>query len=362
MAATMGQHPDFKGEDEASTLVSVTRKDTFDTTTTSAAGDEKILSPNVERDSEKEVVMPTDDTDKQAVLREDDTEKMVVPPYQSAEGDTDKIFVPQAPPMSMEKEVAAPMQGELQSVTTTKAPDTFPLLDRSTTSGQPRRLHAGFRFEKKNSLGLIIPENQKIACRMVDLNNGQIGPAAFVTSSMSWTDVAMVLPPFFELHVPGGQVMAARFIPGGFQGLVSMKGEIECIQAGTGGLLEKWTMKRKGLIVGGRQYDLLRTEAKEGVGAAFTWKGSTRVVKEVYSATGAKESVKHGSLKLVTADAAGEVLAVWNQWRDSEVLGDLMIFDAAVGRLSVEVVVTTAIAVVHAERATGMNWIGGLGK
>lgn len=363
MSATAGQHSDLKSDHDGSTLVSVTRKDTFDTTSL-ASPEEKIVSPSMDRDFEKEVMRPIDDTDKQAVVRDVDSEKMVVPPYQPGDGDTDKVFVPQPPPISMEKEVAAPSQGELQTVDSgmTRGPDIFPLLDRSTSSGAARTLHAGFRLEKKNSLGLILPENQKIACRMVDLQSGQIGPAAFVTSSMSWTDAALVLPPFFELHVPGGQVMAARFLPGGFQGLVTMKGEIECVQPGTGGMLEKWTIKRKGMIVGGRQYDILRTEGKQGVGAAFVWKGSTRVVKEVYSATGAKESVKHGSLKLVTQDAAGEVLAVWNQWRDSAVLGDLMVFDAAVGRLSVEAIVTSAIAVIHAERVTGMNWIGGLGK
>jgi hypothetical protein len=360
MSATTTDRSGTKVDDEASTLVSVTRQDTFDTTSLSPA-DEKMLSPSMGADTDKEVARPIRDTDKQAVLREDDSEKILVP---MAEGDTDKIFVPQAPPMSMEKEVAAPMHGELQVVDPNQArsQDKFPLLHHSTSTGAERGLYAGFRLEKKHSLGLIMPHDQKIACLMVDLRSGQIGPAAFVTSSMSWTDVAMALPPFFELYAPGAQFMASRFIPGGYQGFTSMKAEIECVEPGTGNLLEKWSLKRKGVIVGARQYDLMRSQAKENVGAGFVWKGSTRVVKEVYSATGAKENVKHGSLKLVTQDETGELLAVWNQWRDSEVLGDLMIFDTVVGRLSVEVVVTSALAVIHAERATGMNWFGGLGK
>lgn len=369
MAATT-QQPDVKEADNASTLVSVTRRDTFDTTSLPGA-EEKIVSLREADDgNEKEVARPLDDTDKQALSsREDDAQKEVVVSPQS--GDSDKNFVPQAPPMSMEKEVAAPMSGQLQSVEPGSASgkgegtesDKFPLLHRTSTTGSGRTLYAGFRLEKKHALGLLWYQNQTIACRMVDLDSGQIGPAGFVTSSMSWTDVMLVLPPLFELHVPGiGQTMVSRFIPAGLQGIVSMKGEIECLQAGGGGSVEKWSLKRKGMVVGGRQYDMTRTEGQDGVGAEFVWKGSTRVVKEVYSATGSKQSVKHGSLKLVTQGGSGDVLAVWNQWRDSEVLGDLMVFDGVVGKLSVEVVVTSAIAVIHAERATGMNWFGGIGK
>ncbi|ETN43040.1 uncharacterized protein HMPREF1541_02198 [Cyphellophora europaea CBS 101466] len=323
-----------------------------------AAVDEKMVSPV----DEKEVVRPLNDTDKQAFSRSADSGKEVAP-QPSGESDTDKIFVPQAPPISMEKEVSMPVSGEAQAITTPLGgadTEKFPLLHRTSTTGSGRTLHAGFRLEKKHNLGLIWYLNQQIACRMVDLNSGAIGPAAFVTSSMAWLEVMTGLPPMFELYVPGGQIRVSRFIPLGLQGLVSMKGSIECVKPGSAGELEKWNIKRRGIVMGGREYSVTR-ENEMGNGG-FVWKGSTKVVKEVYSASGAKESVKHGSLKLVTQGEGGEVLAVWNQWRDSEVLGDLIVFDGVVGKISVEVIVTSALAVVHAERATGMNWLGGLGK
>lgn len=339
---------------EASTVVTVSPQSDWNTASLSAA-EEKIVSP---MDDEKQVLRPMDDTDKQVLSHGDDSEKQVVQPI-PADEDTNKIFVPQPPPMSMEKEVAAPGGGDLQVVTPSdRRDDRFPLLQRELTADtKGRKLFAGFRLEKKHAYGLIWYTNQTIACRMVDLQTGDIGPAAFVTSSMAFTEAMLALPPTFDLLVPNGQVLVSRFTPGGMQGLVSMKGEIEAIKPGSGGALEKFSIKRKGLMVGGRQYDVAKMYANE---PGFVWKGSTRVVKEVYSAAGAKESVKHGSLKLV--DEAGEVLAVWNQWRDTETLGDLMIFDTVMGKISVEVVVTSAIAVIHAERVTGMNWVGGIGK
>lgn len=349
-------------DSEASTLITVSPQSDYNTASLAAAK-EKMVSP---MDDDKEVARPLNDTDKQILSsqRTDDSEKEVVrPPPGMGEDDTSKIFVPQLPPGSMEKEVAAPGGGDLQVVTTEteRREDKFPLLQRELTGGAAgRTLHAGFRFEKRHNLGLIWYQDQKIACRMVDLKTGVVGGAAFVTTSMAFTDAMLVLPPMFDLYVPGGMVQVSRWVPSGLQGLVSMKGEIECVQPGAAGAMEKWSIKRKGMVVGGRQYDITRSDG--GGGAGFTWKGSTRTVKEVYSATGAKESIKHGSLKLVTQDAAGEVLAVWNQWRNTEVLGDLMVFDTVLGKLSVEVVVTSALVVIHAERVTGMNWLGGIGK
>ncbi len=72
------------------------------------------------------------------------------------------------------------------------------------------------------------------------------------------------------------------------------------------------------------------------------------------------EKRNRGNLKL--CDKEGEVLAVWQQWRDSGTLGDVMIFEGARGKVDVEVVVTSCICVISAERANGLNWFGGLGK
>ena len=76
-----------------------------------------------------------------------------------------------------------------------------------------------------------------------------------------------------------------------------------------------------------------------------------------------KEKVHKGNLKLMSGkDGDGEVLAVWQQARDSNVLGDLIIFKEARGKIATEVIVVTCLTAVSAERASGMNWFGGLGK
>ena len=317
--------------------------------------EKQVVAPS----EEKEVFSPSSDADKEAFSRTDDSSKEAVSAAAAAtaDADTGKIFVPQPPPISMDKEVAVP-RGDADT-------EKFPLLSRSTTSSTTtapmKPLHAGFRFEKKHNLGLIWYLNQQIAARAVDIATGTIGPAAFVTSSMSWTEVMMALPPMFHLYTPGTQFQVARFLPSGIQGLTGMKGTIECVKPGApNGELEMWQIKRRGIVIGGRQFELSRSDGGDEV-KGLVWKGSTKTVKEVYQEGGAKANTKHGSLKLVN-ERDGEVLAIWNQWRDSEVLGDLMVFGGVVGRVSVEVVVSSALVVIHAERATGLNWIGGLGK
>jgi hypothetical protein len=85
----------------------------------------------------------------------------------------------------------------------------------------------------------------------------------------------------------------------------------------------------------------------------------------VFAEVGEGVKVKHGSFKLVCGEGEGEgaeVLAVYNQWRDSETLGDLAVLEGVKAKISIEAVVSSALVVVHAERATGLNWLGGIGK
>jgi hypothetical protein len=314
--------------------------------------------------AEKEVAV---NDGKQVLDRTEDTSKEVGVQRQwttttSGSEDTEKIFVPQAPPISMEKEVSMPIHGEAQAIVRGSDYDKFPLRSQDGSSTSKRKLFAAFRLEKKHNLGLIWYQSQQIACRAVDLSNGVIGPAAFVTTSMSWTEVVTGLPPMFELMVPGGQFQVARFVPEGLQGLVSMRGFIESLKPGSNGEVERWSIKRRGLAKA-RQYELVR---EGGGGEVFVWKGSTETVAKVYGELGAEGvKVKHGSFKLVCGEREGdgaEILAVYNQWRDSETLGDLAVLDGVKAKISVEAVVSSALVVIHAERATGLNWIGGIGK
>lgn len=327
---------------------------------------EKEVTPVTEG---KQVLPPINDTDKQTFSRTADSSKEVAnsqPNTDLVDRDTSKIFVPQPPPISMDKELAPPLSGEPQSITepsqsiwSLPTAATFPLTtSTSTSSSTLPKLHAAFRLEKKHALGLIWYQNQQIAVRAVDLSSGIIGGAVWVTSSMAWLEAMLVQPPMFELFIPGGGAQVARFVPQGVEGLVSMKGRMEVL--GVSGM-EGWGVRRRGLVTSkGRWYDLWRGEEMgKGVKGGLVWKGSTRAVREGF---GGGEGVKHGGLKLVDEERDGEVLALWNQWRDSETLGDLMVFEGVKGKVAVEAVVTSAIAVIHAERVTGMNWVGGLGK
>ena len=293
--------------------------------------------------SEKEVVSPIDDTNKQVLDRGADSSKEVL---EHGETDTNKVFVPQHPPWSLEKEVVAPNNDTDKQLVGCASNETSP--SRST---QVPISH--FRIEKSNPMGLIIPQNQTLLIRSLDpLQKTDRGPA-FVTSDMDWMDVATAMPPPFELftaHDFNRAELVARFSVNSWQGVTGLKGRFEVSCQGDRQL---WEVARKGL---NRRYQLGRTLEREGEQETFTWKGSTKTVRNLIG----DQKKNKGNLKLCTAD--GEILAVWQQWRESSVLGDAIIFEAARKRLPLEVVVTSCIAVISAERANGLNWFGGIGK
>lgn len=208
----------------------------------------------------------------------------------------------------------------------------------------------------------------------------------YMTGEMSWIDVMSVLPPMFELfryidnpamnargaglggmgEVMPGAVMVGRCVPQGWEGISGIKVEIECSAAGAeqGEVKrEKWMIERRGV---GRTYNLRNTERGR---VEYVWKGTSSAVKEMVSENNTtadggsreKEKVHKGNLKLV-GKFNGGVIAVWQQARDSDVLGHLTIFNEARGKLSTEVIVTTCLTAVNAERATGANWLGGFGR
>ena len=313
------------------------------------AGDtaKEIVSPT---DSEKEVAVPSQNTDKQIFSRTLDSSKEV----RDNSSDTQKTFVPALPPVNSEKQVPHPTSNTDKETLTTTSHDSS-----STYTTAPAIL--ALRIQKASSLGLIMPQNQTLTLRSLDPATKLEQGAAFVTSEMEWTDVCAGNPPFFELftaHDANNPVMVARCEPRGWQGVSSMKSELT-VSCPPSGSRQRWEVLRKTL---GRSYALSRLGDEIAGGAAekFVWKGSTKTVKAMVGA-GEEEKLKKGNLKLTTADG-NVVLAVWQQWRDSAVLGDLTLFEGAKETLAAEVVVASCICVVSAERALGTNWFGGIGK
>ena len=366
--------------------------------TTTASTDSAIDALPPSSSTDKEVAVPASNTDKQVLaFSDDDAAKEVFSPpsgttddsrqpynHTSAidDSDTSKQAIPSFPPTSMDKEVALPVNDGDKQLTSTLRHDSDSLSGRSPTSTALSLANASqtFRVEKYNPYGLILPQDQKLALRQIDTATGADRGAAYVTGEMSWVDVLSVLPPMFELYRavgggggdagPGGEAvgvggnveLVARSIPKGWEGISGVKVEVECsVQSRDGIRREKWEMERRGL---GRKYKVKRDGEPE---ARFMWKGTSGSVKELVGSSGGrgakKEEVHKGNLKLVLGrDGQGEVLAVWQQARDSNVLGDLIIFDNARGKLATELIAATCLTAVSAERASGMNWFGGIGK
>ncbi|RVX74464.1 hypothetical protein B0A52_01590 [Exophiala mesophila] len=299
---------------------------------TQADIEKELVSPT---DTDKEVVVMKNDFDKQFYDRTADSSKQV----RDLSLDTEK----QAVPSSSEKELAIPRNNLDKEALHRDSGE-----DQSSPTTRPI---AAFRVEKSNPLGLVIPQSQKLLLRALDpVDKIDQGPA-FVTNDMDWVDVLAVNPPPFELYTAhdfNQSQLVARFLPRGWQGLVGMSSEFEVSAQGE---RQKWEVVRKGLT---RTYHLRGLAGHKGT--EFAWKGSTKTVESMAG----KEKRNKGSLKLVTAE--GVVLAVWQQWRDSHILGDVLIFEDARRRIAVEVILTSCICVVSAERANGLNWIGGLGK
>lgn len=92
----------------------------------------------------------------------------------------------------------------------------------------------------------------------------------------------------------------------------------------------------------------------------FYWKGS----KAALSMLKNQEHCGNGNLKLVAAGDPGEVLAVWQNRTDKEIVGCLSVFarfeEGEDGLL--EDVIVSCLAVVLGERTSGRGWVGGLFK
>jgi len=314
-------------------------------------GKEVLFPPTY---SERQLPQPPTSSDKEIFSPKADLGKEVAgrPQHQRAAGsDTHKVFVPNLlPPGSSQKEVAVPVSDTdkhflSHSNSTWSTPSAISPTEASTRS-------SAFRIEKSNSMGLILPVDQKLLVRMIDPDTKLDGGAAMVTNEMNWTDVWAANPPPFELYTAhdfNSSALVARFTPRGWQGFTGMCCEFEVSCQGN---RQKWEVIRKGFS---RTYQL--NGMLTMYGRQFIWKGSTKTVRSIIG----DDQKNRGNLKLTTVDGK-EILAVWQQWRDGHVLGDLIIFETARDKLAVETILTSCIGVVSAERANGLNWFGGMGK
>jgi hypothetical protein len=372
--AEMTQIPVSPSTEIENKLASTTSTSSSTAHTDSHSPDNPFSDPPYSTD--KELAIPQND-DTAKVLSNplprshSDTAKEVI--SREIETDTAKQVIPQFSATSMEKEVAMPTgadDGNKMVATQGSGLGRQPTISRSNAS-------LILRVQKYNPLGLVLPMDQKLSLGKVDPVTGQEMGPMFVTGDMSWIDVVSVLPPMFELFSAitgreGGVEMkfVGRAVPRGWQGVSGLRVDVEeqkPLMRGEKQASEKWEIHRRGL---GRSYNFYRKG--EGEETGFVWKGTTGTVKEMLrekEGVGGgmkKEKLRRGNFKLVEKrdDAGGTVLAVWQQSRGNY-LGDLTIFKEAMAEglgLPVEVIVMTALTAVNAERASGLNWISGVGK
>lgn len=97
----------------------------------------------------------------------------------------------------------------------------------------------------------------------------------------------------------------------------------------------------------------------------FYWKGSKTALSLLETeGKSAGSSDGNGNLKFFSADKPDDILAVWQNRTDRQILGSLNVIaelDADSDGV-LEALMVSCLAVVVAERVSGRGWIGGLGK
>ncbi|KAJ5825025.1 hypothetical protein N7447_007365 [Penicillium robsamsonii] len=209
------------------------------------------------------------------------------------------------------------------------------------------------------------------------------------TLRIPWYRQGLYLPASFDLY-SGGNVVRSRKDPSpepqdhrahihyrGFEGLFSLHVTVDIFHqvdsntlqnelSGSGksssGPVKHRSMDivRKGM---GRTY---RVEIADG-GAVktFYWKGSKAALSLLETeGKDAGSSDGNGNLKFFAADKPDDILAVWQNRTDRQILGSLNVIaelDADSDGI-LEGLMVSCLAVVVAERVSGRGWIGGLGK
>ncbi|KKZ63786.1 hypothetical protein EMCG_01890 [[Emmonsia] crescens] len=242
-------------------------------------------------------------------------------------------------------------------------------IDRNGTSGNIEvasrpATYRKFQVEKSSALGLILPQNLQLT--IYNVTNGAYFPS-FITTDMHWEDIISVLPPVFSLYpvsnfsgseTDDGRIL--RFCPSGWQGFTGMKALLEVGENAKAGLpSRKWVISRSGWSRHHKMEEEVPAGSVPGSSTPtqFVWKGSMEVL-DILDDTAPR---CRGNLKLETQDG-NTLLAAWKQRRDDRIMGSITIFETAKDLIPVEVIVGSGISVVMAERASGVNFFGGLGK
>ncbi|CAG8391067.1 unnamed protein product [Penicillium salamii] len=188
------------------------------------------------------------------------------------------------------------------------------------------------------------------------------------TLRIPWYKQGLYLPASFDLYAGGNVVSRKDPAPKpedhrahihyrGFEGLLSLRASIDLVLTESGSDVNaSVNVARRGI---GRTY---RVDIDHGSVRSFYWKGSKTALSLLES--GESESSGNGNLKFFAADAPGDILAVWQNRTDRQILGSLFVIaelDAGTDRV-LEGLMASCLAVVVAERVSGRGWVGGLGK
>ncbi|OQE42099.1 hypothetical protein PENCOP_c004G04410 [Penicillium coprophilum] len=280
-------------------------------------------------------------------------------------------------------EVDSPALGHTKSrrESTNTTPDAAPQLNRAK---EPYR---SFNVFKDVALGT----NAWSFCLQVHPSGGlaQSPSPVYHTLRIPWYRQGLYLPASFDLY-SGGNVVRSRKDPSpesqdhrahihyhGFEGLVGLHVTVDIFhQIGSNAFQDESLGSRKGssdLVKHcsvdiarkgmGRTYRIGITHG--GAVKTFYWKGSKTALSLLETeGKDAGSSDGNGNLKFFAADAPDDILAVWQNRTDRQILGSLNIFAEldtdSDGNL--EGLVVSCLAVVVAERVSGRGWIGGLGK
>ncbi|CAI7569977.1 unnamed protein product [Penicillium discolor] len=260
-------------------------------------------------------------------------------------------------------------------------PEAAPRLNRAK---EPYR---SFNVFKDVALGT----NAFSFCLQVHPSGGlaQSPSPVYHTLRIPWYRQGLYLPASFDLY-SGGNVVRSRKDPSpepqnhrahihyrGFEGLLSLHVTVDIFRqvgsstlqndlAGSGRSSSELPkhcsvdIVRKGV---GRTYRVKITGS--GGVKTFYWKGSKTALSLLETeGKSAGSSDGNGNLKFFSADKPDDILAVWQNRTDRQILGSLNVIaelDADSDGV-LEALMVSCLAVVVAERVSGRGWIGGLGK
>ncbi|CAI7626131.1 unnamed protein product [Penicillium viridicatum] len=254
---------------------------------------------------------------------------------------------------------------------TNAVPETAPRLNRAK---EPYR---SFNVFKDVALGT----NAFSFCLQVHPSGGlaQSPSPVYHTLRIPWYRQGLYLPASFDLY-SGGNVVRSRKDPSpepedhrahihyrGFEGLLSLHVTADIFRQVGSSALQSELVKhcsvdivRKGI---GRTYRVGITGG-EAV-KTFYWKGSKTALSLLGTeGKSAGSSDGNGNLKFFSADKPDDILAVWQNRTDRQILGSLNVIaelDADSDGV-LEALMVSCLAVVVAERVSGRGWIGGLAK